>query len=179
MSELINSNPVVLDEAALPRRAADSHTESDLAGLRRFALGGGDVDLVDDDTVEEVDAQEIFDLIANVQDPEHPLTLGQLNVVGLDRVRVSDSDPAAIAHVAVEITPTITHCSLATLIGLGLKVRLDRSLSPRFRTKLTVTPGSHQSEKQVNKQLNDKERVAAATDNAQLLKVVEEMLVNC
>lgn len=39
--------------------------------------------------------------------------------------------------------------------------------------------GTHDSENQVNKQLNDKERVAAACENEQLLGVVSKMLVTC
>ena len=33
---------------------------------------------------------EVFDVIQNIQDPEHPLTLEQLNVVNLDHVVVVD-----------------------------------------------------------------------------------------
>jgi hypothetical protein len=41
-----------------------------------------------------------------------------------------------------------------------------------------VTPGSHASEDAVNKQLNDKERVAAALENGQLLEVVNSCVAN-
>lgn len=34
--------------------------------------------------------EEIFDIIRNIQDPEHPLTLEQLNVVNLDHISVVD-----------------------------------------------------------------------------------------
>ena len=40
---------------------------------------------------ELVDADEIFDMIRNIQDPEHPLTLEQLNVVNRNHVSVKDS----------------------------------------------------------------------------------------
>lgn len=36
------------------------------------------------------DSREIFDLIRDINDPEHPLTLEQLNVVELDKVQVDD-----------------------------------------------------------------------------------------
>lgn len=39
-----------------------------------------------------------------------------------------------------------------------------------------MRPGTHQSENAVNKQLNDKERVAAALENAHLLEVVQGCL---
>ena len=39
-----------------------------------------------------------------------------------------------------------------------------------------MTPGSHSSEAAVNKQLNDKERVAAALENPNLLDMVDRCL---
>nr|KAF6318318.1 cytosolic iron-sulfur assembly component 2B [Pipistrellus kuhlii] len=39
-----------------------------------------------------------------------------------------------------------------------------------------ITPGTHASEHAVNKQLADKERVAAALENAHLLEVVNQCL---
>ncbi|XDT43112.1 Iron-sulfur cluster assembly protein [Nakaseomyces glabratus] len=134
----------------------------------------------DGEDYDPVDEQEIYDLIAYIQDPEHPLTLAQLSIVNLQDIKVVDSgNPADIAEVLIKITPTITHCSLATLIGLGIRVRLERSLPPRFRITIMVKEGTHNSENQVNKQLNDKERVAAACENEQLLSVVSKMLLTC
>ncbi|SCU96104.1 LANO_0E12486g1_1 [Lachancea nothofagi CBS 11611] len=127
-----------------------------------------------------IDAQEIYDMIAHISDPEHPLTLGQLAVVNLSDIEVREKcDKTKISEVVVKITPTITHCSLATLIGLGIRVRLERSLPSRYRINILLKEGSHQSENQVNKQLNDKERVAAACENDQLLGVVSKMLSTC
>ncbi|KAK9454920.1 hypothetical protein V1511DRAFT_376156 [Dipodascopsis uninucleata] len=129
---------------------------------------------------EIIDEQEIFDLISSISDPEHPVTLGQLAVVNKQDIYIKKLGAAGgISKVTVEITPTITHCSLATLIGLGIRVRLERCLPPRFRIEIKVKRGTHQSEGQVNKQLNDKERVAAACENAQLLGVVRGMLATC
>lgn len=66
--------------------------------------------------------------------------------------------------------------SMATLIGLCIRVKLLRSLPQRFKVRVEVTPGTHASEAAVNKQLNDKERVAAALENAHLLGVVNKCL---
>ena len=65
---------------------------------------------------------------------------------------------------------------MSTLIGLSLRVRLLRSLSPKYKVDIRVRPGTHQSEASVNKQLNDKERVAAALENQHLLEVVMQTL---
>jgi len=134
----------------------------------------------DDSTVDKIDGQEIYDLISTISDPEHPLSLGELAVVNLPHIKVIDNeDHSAMSHVLVEITPTITHCSLATVIGLGIRVRLEQALSPRFRIDVRIREGTHSTADQVNKQLNDKERVAAACENESLMAVLRKMLETC
>ncbi|XP_051563003.1 cytosolic iron-sulfur assembly component 2B-like [Myxocyprinus asiaticus] len=126
----------------------------------------------DEDIADPIDDREIFDLIRSINDPEHPLSLEELNVVEQMRVNVNDQE----STVSVEFTPTIPHCSMATLIGLSIKVKLLRSLPDRFKIDVHITPGTHASEDAVNKQLADKERVAAALENSQLLEVVNQCL---
>ena len=67
----------------------------------------------DDEIEDPVDVREIFDLIRDINDPEHPLTLEQLNVVTEEQITVEE----AKHDVTVLFTPTIPHCSMATLIG--------------------------------------------------------------
>ena len=52
----------------------------------------------------------------------------------------------ANSYVRVGFTPTIPHCSMATLIGLCIRVRLLRSLPERFKIDVVVNEGTHQSE---------------------------------
>lgn len=126
-----------------------------------------------DNTVEDsIDAREVFDMIKNLQDPEHPLTLEELNVVDIDSIKV---DPIK-GICRVEFTPTIPHCSMATLIGLSIQVKLLRSLPSRFKCEVAIKHGTHSSEAAINKQLADKERVAAALENMHLLQVVNRCL---
>jgi metal-sulfur cluster biosynthetic enzyme len=125
---------------------------------------------------EPIDRAEVFELIRHLNDPEHPLTLEQLNVAALDLIEVVD-EPGAGGRgstVDVRFTPTIPHCSMATLIGLSIRVKLLRALPPRFKVTVRITPGAHASEDAVNKQLADKERVAAALENGNLLDVVNK-----
>ena len=110
----------------------------------------------------------------HLNDPEHPLTLEQLNVASLENIEVNNKDN----YVKVNFTPTIPHCSMATLIGLSIRVKLLRSLPKRFKVNVAITPGTHAQEHAVNKQLNDKERVAAALENAHLLKVVNKCIAH-
>ncbi|KAJ2716039.1 Cytosolic iron-sulfur assembly component 2B [Coemansia spiralis] len=127
---------------------------------------------MDDSVHDPIDAEEVYELIRGINDPEHPLTLEQLRVTNLEHVSVDDG----AGRVLIEFTPTIPHCSMATLIGLCIRVRLLRSLPERFKVDIRVRQGTHQSEADVNKQLNDKERVAAALENTYLLDVVNQCL---
>lgn len=65
---------------------------------------------------------------------------------------------------------------MATLIGLSIRVKLMRSLPKRFKLKVFIEPGTHNSEEAVNKQLADKERVAAALENTHLLGIVNKCI---
>ncbi|XP_017014565.2 MIP18 family protein galla-2 [Drosophila subpulchrella] len=126
----------------------------------------------DENVSDPFDKREIFDLIRNINDPEHPLTLEELHVVQEDLIRISDGQNS----VHISFTPTIPHCSMATLIGLSIRVKLLRSLPPRFKVTVEITPGTHASEQAVNKQLADKERVAAALENKHLAEVINQCI---
>ncbi|KAJ4874558.1 MIP18 family protein [Raphanus sativus] len=110
--------------------------------------------------------------IRDIKDPEHPYSLEQLKVLTEDSVEVDDSK----SHVRVTFTPTVEHCSMATIIGLCVRVKLMRSLPRRYKIDIRVAPGTHATEAAVNKQLNDKERVAAALENPNLVEMVDECL---
>lgn len=123
-------------------------------------------------------------MISNITDPEHPISLGQLSVVNLPDIQItpapsSDASPDTLTTVLVKITPTITHCSLATVIGLGVRVRLEQALPPNYRVDVVIKEGTHSQDDQVNKQLADKERVAAALENDNLRGVLDKMLETC
>jgi len=100
------------------------------------------------------------------------LQLEALKVLELKNVTVKNGK-----FVHVFFTPTVPHCSASTLIGLCIRVRLHRALPAHFKVDVEITPGTHLQEVQVNKQLADKERVAAALENENLLEVVHKCLV--
>ena len=128
----------------------------------------------DENIDDPIDAREVFDYIRDINDPEHPYTLEQLNVVREDLIQVYD-DPLN-PWVDVRFTPTIPHCSLATLIGLSIRVKLMRSLPPNMKAVVRITEGAHNSETSINKQLADKERVAAAIENNSVMQTVNNCL---
>jgi metal-sulfur cluster biosynthetic enzyme len=154
MAELINANPVVYSV-----NVEDKVSYS--------------LDYCDEDEREPFTAEEVFHYIRKLNDPEHPLTLEQLNVVNVEHIHVNDKEN----KVLIQFTPTIPHCSMATLIGLCIRVKLLRSLPSRFKVQIEIFPGSHSQEAAINKQLNDKERVAAALENNHLLDTVDKCIL--
>ena len=58
-------------------------------------------------------------------------------------------------------------------------MRLEQALPPRFRVDVRIKEGTHSSADEVNKQLGDKERVAAALENKQLWGVLRKMMETC
>ncbi|TYI73595.1 hypothetical protein E1A91_D07G139800v1 [Gossypium mustelinum] len=152
VSGLINANPIVYEKKE--RR------------VRNEAA------VPDEYAVEPIDQLEIFDHIRDIKDPEHPYSLEELKVITEDAIEVDNER----SYVRVTFTPTVEHCSMATVIGLCLRVKLMRSLPSRYKMDIRVAPGTHATEAAVNKQLNDKERVAAALENPNLLDMVDECL---
>jgi hypothetical protein len=61
---------------------------------------------------------------------------------------------------------------MAQMIGLMLKVKLSQFLPPFFKSKVYVTVGTHVNEHDINKQINDKERIAAAIENPNILRIL-------
>lgn len=106
----------------------------------------------------------------------------------------------------ITYTPTVAHCSLTSLIGLSIHCKLNRDFplrchdamfqmidedflhyfyrdqdvedeeKIRFKMKILVFPGSHSTESEVNRQINDKERRFAALENRRLVEKIEGLI---
>ncbi|KAL9269903.1 AE7-like protein [Drosera capensis] len=152
---LINENPTVYEKKE-----------------KRVRPGGPPSSGEDEYAVEPIDELEVFDHIRDIKDPEHPYSLEELKVITEDAIEVDNERNI----VRVSFTPTVEHCTMAVLIGLCVRVKLMRSLPSRYKVDIKLAPGSHASEAAVNKQLNDKERVAAALENPNLAEMVDECL---
>ncbi|EMD34390.1 hypothetical protein CERSUDRAFT_117256 [Gelatoporia subvermispora B] len=168
--EVFNPNPTVFAPTKASRVAAFAKRNS-------LWLDDADHEHEEEDESnepEQIDQDEIFELIRSISDPEHrSMTLEQLAVVSAPQITFDSQVPDRLT---VEFTPTVPHCGMSTFIGLSIRVRLLRSLPQRFKVDVRVKPGSHQSEHALNKQLNDKERVAAALENPALVEVLEQCL---
>jgi len=127
----------------------------------------------------ELDEIDIFEAIADIRDPEHPYSLEELNIITEDSVSIIDRGLVKICF-----TPTVKHCSLVSHISLCIRERLKRrfgksTFQQRYKLEIYVTEGSHNEEEQVNKQMNDKERVTAALENPLILELVRQCIGEC
>ena len=189
-----NANPTIINPSDLPSRRRSAPTSKRPGIFDALApaypsladpFSSPDTSSVssdsDEETREEIDEQEVYDLISTISDPEHPLSLGSLGVVKLEDISIipPTSPRSRISTVTVLLTPTTSACSLTTVIGLGVKVRLMQALPPRFRVDVRIKEGTSRTADEVNKQLGDKERVAAAMENRSLINVVNTMLATC
>jgi metal-sulfur cluster biosynthetic enzyme len=79
-----------------------------------------------------------FDQIRNIRDPEKPDTLEDLQVVQEDLIEIK-SVKSGHYTIKICIVPTVPHCSLATLIGLCIRTKLERELPVgKFKIDLTI-----------------------------------------
>ncbi|KAH8279347.1 MIP18 family protein galla-1 [Drosophila bipectinata] len=123
------------------------------------------------------DLQEtIYDLLRGIRDPEKPCTLEDLNVIYEEGIFVMQPTRSNVSVVRIEFNPTVPHCSLATLIGLCIRVKVERGLPHNIKLDIYIKKGAHQTEEEINKQINDKERIAAAMENPNLRELVENCI---
>ena len=127
-----------------------------------------------DDKIEDpIDKYEIYNLIKNIKDPEHPLTLEEINVVNEDDIEIDNNKK----YIKIYYTPTIPNCSLSSLIGLSIKAKLINNVDKRYKIDVLIKPGTQDLEDDINKQLSDKERVLTAIEsdnmNALLSKIIK------
>ncbi|XP_037268391.2 cytosolic iron-sulfur assembly component galla-1 isoform X3 [Rhipicephalus microplus] len=106
--------------------------------------------------VEEVYGRQAFNLnlIKDIRDPEKPQTLEELSVVSEEEISVSTDRDA---------------------YRLCVRTKLEENLPYSFKLDIFIKEGSHTTAAELSKQINDKERVAAAMEN----KNIKDMVQSC
>uniref|UniRef100_A0A8D8B7W9 MIP18 family protein CG30152 n=1 Tax=Culex pipiens TaxID=7175 RepID=A0A8D8B7W9_CULPI len=120
--------------------------------------------------------ETIYDFLRTIRDPEKPNTLEDLKVVYEEGIFVQEPTEGNVYVVRIEFNPTVPHCSLATLIGLCIRIKVQRSLAHNLKLDIYIKKGAHSTEEEINKQINDKERIAAAMENPNLRQLVENCI---
>ena len=83
-------------------------------------------------------------------------------------------------YIRIWFVPTVPHCTLSTLIGLSIRRKIEEEylLGAGWKLIIQVAIGTHENEKEINKQLNDKERVNAALENPAIIKIINNVIGN-
>ncbi|KAI5172768.1 hypothetical protein NEFER03_1800 [Nematocida sp. LUAm3] len=118
-----------------------------------------------------VTEESVFQIIRGIKDPEHDYTLEELQVVSLRDITIHRENEYSVVEIL--ITPTIPHCSMVALIGLSLLYKLQRVLSTKYITRVTVKKGTYILEDEANAQLEDIERTYSAFINP----IINETLI--
>ncbi len=79
-SSLLNANPIIYTKKAKTSAAFDASK------------------VYDENECDLLDRNEIFDLIRGINDPEHPLTLEELNVVQEDLISIDHSSSKLLLY---------------------------------------------------------------------------------
>ncbi|XP_057308513.1 cytosolic iron-sulfur assembly component 2A-like isoform X2 [Hydractinia symbiolongicarpus] len=108
-------------------------------------------------------------------DPEKSQTLEELLVVKEELVKVRKLREDEY-EIIVEVVPTVPHCSLATLIGLCIRVKLHEYLLCNYKLDVFIREEKHLNAGEITKQINDKERTSAAIENPELMKIVQQCI---
>ncbi|RNF09633.1 putative MIP18 family protein [Trypanosoma conorhini] len=147
---------------------------------------------------EEYTAEDVFYEISTIRDPEkRGCTLAELGVVAPERCSVAygkyygnsfvDGSEAMrgarasnqIAVVRVVLKPTVIHCSLMAIICLCVYARLKETLPAWMcdsKIDISLVDGSHLQQRELEKQISDKERVAAALENEALRTEMDRLM---
>ena len=123
---------------------------------------------------DKIDSYEIFELIRNIADPEHPYNLEELNIISLDDIIV-DNEKRIIT---VYFLPTIENCGFASLIGLSIKKKLLNFISPKYNIDVLIKEPKNENDKNLNKQMNDKERLEASNLNKNVVDFYSTAIIN-
>ena len=123
-------------------------------------------------------ADEAYDIIRTIKDPEFPHTLEELEVVDPDLVKVNINEEHRMINFEVTWVPTSPTCGFALNIALCIRVKLQRELSVKEWAKIDiyVQEGKHDNKEGIDRQVNDKERVFAALENEAVAGAIEELI---
>ncbi|KAL4483940.1 hypothetical protein ABPG72_013946 [Tetrahymena utriculariae] len=139
-------------------------------------------------TQEEIESilDDTFYIISTIRDPEFPQTLGDLNVIQrqnlhFKQVQISSGqkrNEMYLGIIQIIWVPTVPHCHLASQIGLSIITKLQQELPnyDEYKIEILVKEGTHQDKSQLDKQINDKERVCAAQENEHLMQFIQNLI---
>jgi len=119
---------------------------------------------------------EVYECIRSIRDPERPYTLEQLDVFSMKDIVIEEKFGKKSLTVYWKPPPPI--CAYTVHIGLAMRVKLLREIKDIKKMKVTilVREGNPKQKKALDKQLNDKERIASAMENVEVMDFLESLI---
>lgn len=98
-------------------------------------------------------SSDVFEALKPVMDPEHPVSITDpsMAIVREEYIRVTGN------LIRVLFKPTVVHCPMGALIGILIRHRLEHFF-PDADVSVSLVPGSHTMEADVNAMIGDDER---------------------
>ena len=92
---------------------------------------------------------EVFKALEPVMDPEHPISIThpQMSIVTQEYIKIEGDT------IEVQFKPTVPYCPMGGLIGVLIRHRLE-TVYPDSEVKVSLLPGSHSLEAQVNEMIS-------------------------
>ncbi|NWF96751.1 MAG: DUF59 domain-containing protein [Candidatus Thorarchaeota archaeon] len=108
-------------------------------------------------------ASEVFQALAPVMDPEHPVSVTdpRMGIVKQEFISVDEG------RITVQFKPTVPYCPMGGLIGVLIRHHLEK-VYPGTKISVRVVPGTHARETDVNDMINDDGKYA------QIIKQMKE-----
>ena len=98
-------------------------------------------------------SSDVFEALKPVMDPEHPVSITDpsMAIVREEYIRVTGN------LIRVLFKPTVVYCPMGALIGILIRHRLEQVFS-EADVSVSLVPGSHTMETDVNAMIGDDER---------------------
>ena len=74
--------------------------------------------------------------------------------------------------------PIILHYSMIHIIRLMIKVKFVGNLPKSMKNTVKITPDTHVKQKDINKQINNKERVTISLESPNIAKILRREFKN-
>ncbi|MFW9887007.1 MAG: iron-sulfur cluster assembly protein [Candidatus Thorarchaeota archaeon] len=102
---------------------------------------------------------EVFETLKSVQDPEHPISITDPRMAIVKEEYISITEEG----IQVKFKPTVPHCPMGGLIGILIRHRLEE-IYPDSAISVSVIPGSHSREQDVNLMISDDARYSGIVE---------------
>jgi len=97
-----------------------------------------------------LDKSELIEALKKVYDPEYPLSVVDLKIVGEEDISLDGN------KIKILFTPTSPFCPMGGMIGVLIKYALEKRTGKEV--DVSLKPGTHTQEKMLNEMLSNKKQ---------------------